>query len=201
MHSGRSPHDGGQRRRRRVTSYHFALGLAVPSRHGLRGVASHHFALALLRRSRHGLHRVASHHFAATIPSHHFAATIVVVAMDSGDMRASIFFSLLKLRLVAAGAPACVAAWLLLSDSPSSIPFERCTVCALNIIWVFLLSSWNCVCALSFRRSVSLLFLRHLLSLLPHRRLVISPIPFLTVPPRLASLAIPPPLDFCIHIR
>ena len=110
MHSGRSPHDGGQRRGRRVTSYHFALGLAVPSRHGLRGVASHHFALALLRRSRHGLHRVASHYFAATIASHHFAPTIVVVAMDSGDMRSSNFFSLLKLRLVAAGAPACVAA-------------------------------------------------------------------------------------------
>ena len=90
--------------------HHFALVLAVPSRQGLRGVASHHFALALLRRSRHALHGVASHHFAATIASHHFAATIVVVAMDSGDMRASIFFSLLKLRLVAAGAPACVAA-------------------------------------------------------------------------------------------
>ena len=98
MHSGRSPHDGGQRRRRRVTSYHFALGLAVPSRHGLRGVASHHFSFVLLRRLRHALHGVASQHF---------AAMILAVPMDNGDMTTSILFiCLYKLRLCAAAAPA-----------------------------------------------------------------------------------------------
>ena len=55
-----------------------------------------------------------------------------------------------------------------------------------NIIWVFYYPPQGCVCALSFRRSVSLLFVRHLLSLLPRRRFVFSPIAFLTVPPRLA---------------
>ena len=55
-----------------------------------------------------------------------------------------------------------------------------------NIIWVFYSLLEGCVCALSSRRSVSLLFVRHLLSLLPRRRFVLWLIAFLTVPPRFA---------------